>query len=137
MNELSVSKFLSGMHTSPIGQRTILPKGENYLFEKTNSNYNIIVEIDTGVWSSAKETDKGFVYTYNNKPVNPDARFVMLNTGFERTTNKMLDVSIKPEFKTVPVKSVLRMKIANDKGYASLDLKPLTTKELETLSTVL
>ena len=138
MNEISMATFAKSMETSPIGQRTVLPQGTNYRFEKRNNDYNVIVEIAPKVWVTAKESAGKFVYFDNTskseKPIPTNSRWIMLNTGFEQVTKKTIDTSVTLEFKDVPLKSVLRMTVTNDKGYSSLDLKPLTPKELKALT---
>ncbi|KKP51598.1 MAG: hypothetical protein UR43_C0019G0041 [candidate division TM6 bacterium GW2011_GWF2_33_332] len=138
MNEVSISNFAKGMTSSPIGQRTVLPQGTHYRFEKKNNDYNIIVEIAPKVWQAVKDSNGKFTYfdavSKSEKPIPTDSRWIMLNTGFEQTTKKTIDTSVTLDFKDVPLKSVLRMKVTNDKGYSSLDLVPLTTKELKALT---
>jgi hypothetical protein len=136
MNEVSLKSFASGMQTSPIGQRNTLPQGDNYLFMKQNNEFNVIVEYAPGKWTGAKESAKGFIYSSGdniNKPIDNGCRWIALNTGIEQTTNKKVDTSVTLDFQSVPLKSVLRMKV-NEKGYSSLDLKPLTTKEVKALT---
>lgn len=138
MNEISLGKFAKGMNNSPIGQRNTLPTGENYLFEKTNNNFNVIVEFESGKWTSAKETKIGFVYSSGSKidkPIDNSCRWIALNSGFEQTTKKNVDVSVKLDFQSIPIKSVLRMKV-NERGYSTLDTTPLTPKVLKSLKTV-
>lgn len=59
-----------------------------------------------------------------------DARWITFNNVLNHKTGKPVQASVNLLFKELPVKTNLLMQV-NDKGYTTIDLKPLTKKEID------
>jgi hypothetical protein len=119
MNKEVLSKVVSKLGGSPIARVTMAPG--RYFGQKVSEDYSIV-----------QETAEGWKPISKPEEAKAGARYIIFNGVKNHKSGGSVPISVNLEFMALPLKSNFSFSI-NDKGYSSLDLKPLTDKQIKEL----